>query len=66
MGIFDWKHWAVILLVMVLVFGTNRLRSLGSDVGGALKGFRKAMDDDAQDEPQPRPQISANDERGNS
>ncbi|MBI7310096.1 twin-arginine translocase TatA/TatE family subunit [Pseudomonas aeruginosa] len=66
MGIFDWKHWAVILLVVVLVFGTNRLRSLGSDVGGALKGFRKAMDDDAQDEPQPRPQISANNERGNS
>ncbi|WP_435369105.1 twin-arginine translocase TatA/TatE family subunit [Pseudomonas aeruginosa] len=66
MGIFDWKHWAVILLVVVLVFGTNRLRSLGSDVGGALKGFRKAMDDDAQDEPQPRPQISANNERDNS
>lgn len=43
MGIFDWKHWAVILVVVVLVFGTKRLKNLGSDVGEAIKGFRKAM-----------------------
>ena len=43
MGIFDWKHWLVILIVVVLVFGTKRLKSLGSDVGEAIKGFRKAM-----------------------
>ncbi|MCO6059711.1 twin-arginine translocase TatA/TatE family subunit [Pseudomonas sp. MOB-449] len=43
MGIFDWKHWLVILIVVVLVFGTKRLKTLGSDVGDAIKGFRKAM-----------------------
>ncbi|MBO3277816.1 Sec-independent protein translocase protein TatA [compost metagenome] len=43
MGIFDWKHWLVILIVVVLVFGTKRLKNLGSDVGEAIKGFRKAM-----------------------
>ena len=39
MGIFDWKHWIVILVVVVLVFGTKKLKNLGTDekplVGGA-------------------------------
>lgn len=43
MGIFDWKHWLVILLVVVLLFGTKRLKSLGPDLGEAIKGFRSAM-----------------------
>ncbi len=46
MGIFDWKHWVVILIVVVLVFGTKKLKGLGGDVGEAIKGFRKAMNDD--------------------
>lgn len=62
MGIFDWKHWIVILVVVVLVFGTKKLKGLGSDVGESIKGFRKAMNDDekpadttAQPQPQPQP-----------
>ena len=43
MGIFDWKHWVVILIVVVLVFGTKRLKNLGSDVGEAIKSFRKSV-----------------------
>ena len=46
MGIFDWKHWIVILIVVVLVFGTKKIKGLGSDVGESIKGFRKAMNDD--------------------
>lgn len=46
MGIFDWKHWVVILVVVVLVFGTKKLKNLGTDVGESIKGFRKAMNDD--------------------
>jgi sec-independent protein translocase protein TatA len=46
MGIFDWKHWIVILIVVVLVFGTKKLKGLGTDVGESIKGFRKAMNDD--------------------
>jgi sec-independent protein translocase protein TatA len=46
MGIFDWKHWFIILIVVVLVFGTKKLKGLGSDVGETIKGFRKAMNDE--------------------
>ena len=42
----------IILVIVVLVFGTKRLKSLGGDLGGALKSFRKAMD---QDEDKERP-----------
>ncbi|NIF27613.1 twin-arginine translocase TatA/TatE family subunit [Pantoea sp. Tr-811] len=46
MGIFDWKHWLVLLGVVVLVFGTKKLKNLGGDLGESIKGFRKAMSDD--------------------
>ena len=61
MGIFDWKHWIVILVVVVLVFGTKKLKNLGTDVGESIKGFRKAMnDDDKPAEPPPvQPQSTA-------
>lgn len=44
MGISIWQL-AIILLIVALLFGTKRLRSLGSDVGGAISGFRRAMHD---------------------
>ena len=43
MGIFDWKHWIVILIVVVLFFGTKKLKGLGTYIGESIKGFRKAM-----------------------
>ena len=54
MGIFDIKHWIVILIVVVLIFGTKRLKTLGSDLGETVKGFRKAMntEEDKPAEPQ--------------
>jgi len=36
----------ILLLIVVLVFGTKRLRSLGTDLGGAIRGFRKGMEED--------------------
>lgn len=47
MGISIWQL-AIILLIVALLFGTKRLRGLGSDVGGAISGFRRAMHDDDQ------------------
>ena len=47
MGLFDFKHWIVILVVVVLVFGTKKLKTLGSDVGETIKGFRKAVNEDS-------------------
>lgn len=47
----------IVLLIVVLIFGTKRLRSIGGDLGGALKSFRKAMDSDEEpgDEEQSEP-----------
>ena len=61
MGIFDWKHWIVILVVVVLVFGTKKLKNLGTDFGESIKGFRKAMNDDEKPSEQPpvQPQSTA-------
>jgi sec-independent protein translocase protein TatA len=44
-GISIWKL-AIVLLIVVLIFGTKRLKSIGSDLGGAIKGFKKSMDSD--------------------
>ena len=44
-GISIWQL-AIVLLIVVLIFGTKRLKSIGSDLGGAIKGFKKAMDTD--------------------
>jgi len=43
MGSFSIWHWLIVLLVVVLVFGTKKLRNIGSDVGGAMKNFKEAM-----------------------
>ena len=40
MGSFSIWHWLIVLLVVVLVFGTKKLRNLGTDLGSAVKGFR--------------------------
>lgn len=41
----------IVLVIVALIFGTKKLRGLGSDVGGAVKGFRKAMNDDDGKDP---------------
>ncbi len=43
MGSFSIWHWLVVLLIIVLVFGTKKLRNIGSDLGGAVKGFKEGM-----------------------
>jgi sec-independent protein translocase protein TatA len=50
MGSFSIWHWLIVLLIVVLVFGTKKLRNLGSDLGGAVKGFREGVKsaDDAE------------------
>lgn len=47
MGSFSIWHWLVILAIVLLLFGTKRLRNLGSDLGGAIKGFKSAVKDEA-------------------
>ena len=43
MGSFSIWHLLIVLLVVVLVFGTKKLRNIGSDLGGAVKGFKEGM-----------------------
>ncbi len=43
MGSLSIWHWLIVLLVVVLVFGTKKLRNMGSDLGGAVKGFREGV-----------------------
>jgi sec-independent protein translocase protein TatA len=45
----------IVLLIVVLIFGTKRIRTIGGDLGGALKSFRKAMDSDDKDSDEPEP-----------
>jgi len=43
MGIGSWWHWVLVLVVVVLIFGTKKLRNLGADLGSAVKGFKDGM-----------------------
>lgn len=43
MGSMSITHWLIVLAVVVLVFGTSKLRNLGKDLGGAVKGFKEGM-----------------------
>ena len=43
MGTFSIWHWLIVLLVVVLIFGTKKLRNLGTDLGGAVRGFKDGM-----------------------
>jgi len=43
MGSFSIWHWLIVLVVVLLIFGTKKLRNVGSDLGGAVKGFKEGM-----------------------
>jgi sec-independent protein translocase protein TatA len=46
MGFGSIWHWLIVLAIVVLIFGTKKLKSAASDIGGAVKDFKKAMSDD--------------------
>ncbi|MDH2273154.1 Sec-independent protein translocase subunit TatA [Moraxella porci] len=43
MGSFSITHWLILLVVVVIVFGTSKLKNAGKDLGGAVKGFKDAV-----------------------
>ncbi len=45
MGSFSVWHWLIVLLIVVLVFGTKKLKNMGSDLGSAVKGFKDGVKD---------------------
>lgn len=59
MGGLSLWHWLIVLVVVVLIFGTKRLRNLGQDLGESVKGFKKGMADaDKPDDTHPPAQLS--------
>lgn len=54
MGSLSIWHWLIVLVIVMMVFGTKKLRNIGSDLGGAVKGFKEGMksDESAQSLPQ--------------
>jgi len=53
MGSLSIWHWLIVLLVVVLVFGTKKLKNMGSDLGSAVKGFKDGMKQAETAEPDP-------------
>ncbi len=63
MGSFSIWHWLIVLVIVMLVFGTKKLRNVGQDLGGAVKGFKDGMkeanaDTKPADAAQPTQQVS--------
>lgn len=50
MGSFSIWHWLIVLLIVVMIFGTKKLKNMGSDLGQAVKGFKDGMKDGSEPE----------------
>jgi len=48
MGSFSIWHWLIVLVIVMLIFGTKKLRNIGEDLGGAVKGFKQGMKDGSE------------------
>ena len=57
MDIFSPKHLLILLVVVLLVFGTKKLRTIGPDLGNAIRGFKDSMKDGERDAETPPPQV---------
>lgn len=60
MGSFSVWHWIIVLVIVLLVFGTKKLRNIGSDLGGAVKGFKDGMKGAEEKPAEPSSQIQNN------
>lgn len=59
MGTFSIWHWLVVLLVILVVFGSSKLRNLGPDLGAAIRGFKKSMQEgEDSDQAPPKPPLA--------
>jgi len=62
MGSFSIWHWLIVLVIVLVIFGTKKLRNVGQDLGGAVKGFKDGMKEataeDKATEAQPTQQVS--------
>lgn len=54
MGATSWVHWLIVLAIVIVIFGTKKLRNLGGDLGGAIKNFKDSMKSEEQ-KPEDKP-----------
>lgn len=61
MGSFSIWHWLIVLVVVIAIFGTKKLRNVGSDLGAAVKGFKDGVKDGStsEDAAKPQQQVTA-------
>lgn len=64
MGTFSIWHWLIVLVVVVLVFGTKKLGNLGSDLGKAVKGFKEGVKTDEDEQPMAKAKIETEPAKG--
>ena len=59
MGSFSIWHWLIVLLIVMLIFGTKKLRNMGADLGGAVRGFKDGMRESGErPADSPAPQVT--------
>jgi sec-independent protein translocase protein TatA len=58
MGSFSIWHWLIVLVIVMLIFGTKKLRNMGADLGGAVRGFKDGMREGASDKGADAPQVT--------
>jgi sec-independent protein translocase protein TatA len=60
MGSFSIWHWLIVLVIVMLIFGTKKLRNMGADLGGAVRGFKDGMREgaDKTDDSGAAPQVT--------
>lgn len=58
MGSFSLWHWLIVLAIVVLVFGTKKLKNIGADLGGAVKGFKDGIKDGGAAAEQPAAAVT--------
>ena len=59
MGSFSIWHWLIVLVIVVLIFGTKKLKNIGADLGGAVKGFKDGVKDGGTPAADATPQVTA-------
>ena len=66
MGSFSIGHWLIVLVIVLLIFGTKKLRNLGGDLGGAIKNFKSSMKEGETDAAKHVDQIVNNGDKTDS
>jgi len=59
MGTWSIWHWLIVLVIVLLIFGTKKLKNIGADLGGAVRGFKDGMKSGDDDKPESPSQLTS-------